>query len=361
MGRSVGVVPVSRGARRRVGVRGLLASLLVATVLLGTALGLDLNLLVSQVYVDGQLRAAAAQVVKDTASWPSPDKVAAWDAANKYNETIDPRVSSFDDAKSHGDAAYESALNLDGKGTMAALYIPRIGVSVPVFHGTGSSQLENGVGHMYGTSLPTGEPGTFSAIAGHSGSVHGLFFTSVPRLRVGDFIYVNVLGKQMGYRVDTLLRVLPNETDKLRALYKPGSGEARLTLITCVPVGVNTHRLLVSAVRVDDPPSPESQEEPLGGARVIIVASLIAGLSLLLLIVPWVLFIRLLIRRRREERNAAGAGDAGATTGVVPDDDAGSGTGPSGTAPDDAASSDAGAARGEALGVVAGDAGQQQA
>lgn len=300
--------------------------MLVATVLLGTALGLDLNLLISQVYVDGQLKAAASQVVKDTASWPAPDKVAAWDAANKYNESIDPRVSSFDDAKSHGDEAYESALNLDGKGTMAALYIPRIGVTVPVFHGTGSDQLANGVGHMYGTSLPTGEPGTFSAIAGHSGSVHGLFFTSVPRLRVGDYIYVNVLGKQMGYKVDTLLKVLPNETDKLRALYKPGSSEARLTLITCVPVGVNTHRLLVSAVRVDDPPSPESQEEPLGGARVIIIASLIAALTLLLLIVPWVLFVRLLIRRRREARRN-GAGDAAGTGAGVMGAEPGAGTG----------------------------------
>ncbi|NMM97562.1 sortase [Bifidobacterium sp. DSM 109959] len=279
----------------------------VADLMLLVAFLMTVNLVYSQVRVNLDLAREANRTAELTNAWPAKDKVAAWNEANEYNKrNVDITTTTFDGTYADSDAAYQDALNLDGTGVMAQLLIPSISVNVPVRHGVDLTTLAEAVGHVYGTDLPTGEPGTFSVIAGHSGSVRGMYFTRVPQLRKGDWIYVELLGKRMGYRIDKIETVLPEETEKLRALYNRNSDEARLTLYTCTPVGINTHRLLVSAVRVPDAPDPKTQVDPVWPSGVIIVGSIIAFLLLLAIIVPNVMRAYRLLRRNRRAKHRAG-------------------------------------------------------
>ncbi|WP_190972615.1 class C sortase [Bifidobacterium tissieri] len=296
----------------------------VADLMLLVAFLMTVNLVYSQVRVNLDLAREANRTAELTNAWPAKDKVAAWNEANEYNErNVDITTTTFDGTYADSDAAYQDALNLDGTGVMAQLLIPSISVNVPVRHGVDLTTLAEAVGHVYGTDLPTGEPGTFSVIAGHSGSVRGMYFTRVPQLRKGDWIYVELLGKRMGYRIDKIETVLPEETEKLRALYNRNSDEARLTLYTCTPVGINTHRLLVSAVRVPDAPDPKTQVDPVWPSGVIIVGSIIAVLLLLAIIVPNVMRAYRLLRRNRRAKHRAGAAGSDKVTVVsaplVPD------------------------------------------
>lgn len=107
------------------------------------------------------------------------------------------------------------------------------------------------MGHVYGTSFPIGQKGTMSAIAAHSGGVNGLFFTRLHELSVGDTFYIDILGKEDGYKIDTVKVVTPEQVGKTILHTKPN--EARVTMITCTPIGINTHRLIVSGVKKEVP------------------------------------------------------------------------------------------------------------
>lgn len=135
---------------------------------------------------------------------------------------------------------------------MARLRIPTIGASLPVFHGTSDETLERGVGHLQGSALPVGGAGTNSVLTGHSGIPQSRLFTDLHDLVAGDVVTVEVVGETLTYRVERIATVLPTETD----LLQPVPGADLLTLVTCTPIGVNTHRLLVQAHRVDEADLP---------------------------------------------------------------------------------------------------------
>lgn len=130
-------------------------------------------------------------------------------------------------------------------GMMCVIEIPSINTLIPVGHGTGTELLRDAAGHMHGTSLPIGGPSTHAVIAAHSGLVDRELFTHLPRMRTGDVFNIYVLGEKHIYRVDKISTCLPTETDALRVV----SGEDMVTLMTCVPYGINTHRLFVRGVR----------------------------------------------------------------------------------------------------------------
>ncbi len=134
-------------------------------------------------------------------------------------------------------------------GVMARLRIPQIGADLPVFHGTDEQTLTRGVGHLYGSGLPVGGAGTHSVLTAHSGLATSTLFTDLHRLEDGDVFTVQVMDELLHYRVDQIITVEPDETEALRQV----PGHDYLTLITCTPIGVNTHRLLVRAERVDPP------------------------------------------------------------------------------------------------------------
>ena len=130
-------------------------------------------------------------------------------------------------------------------------------INLPFYHGTSEEALASGAGHLYGTSLPVGGKSTHSVITGHRGLVEALMFTRLDEVKEGDFFYIEVMGETLGYKVDRISVILPDDTSKLKIV----PGEDRVTLMTCTPYGVNTHRLLISGHRVAIPmPAPEPND-----------------------------------------------------------------------------------------------------
>ncbi len=141
--------------------------------------------------------------------------------------------------------SYEAALNVDGSGMMGYLEIPQIQVHLPIYHGTADEVLAKGVGHLEGSSLPVGGEGTHAVLTGHRGLPSAALFTDLDRLEEGDCFTVSILGEELTYVVTQIQTVLPEETENLRIV----DGVDQVTLVTCTPYGVNTHRLLVTGTR----------------------------------------------------------------------------------------------------------------
>lgn len=142
---------------------------------------------------------------------------------------------------------YKEVLNLSEDGIMGYIQIPKISVDLPIYHGTSEEVLEKGVGHIQNTSVPIGGNSTHSVLTGHTGLPNAELFTRLDELVVGDIFYIHVLNEILTYKVYEIKVVLPDNIDELRIT----SGEDLVTLVTCTPYGVNSHRLLVKAKRVE--------------------------------------------------------------------------------------------------------------
>lgn len=140
-------------------------------------------------------------------------------------------------------------------GVMAYVDIPQIGVYLPVQHGTGAETLEKSVGHVVGTSLPVGGESTHAVLSAHSGMASSKLFSDIDQLAAGDVFYIHVLGDTLAYKVDAVHTVLPTDTSRLQI----EDGKDYVTMVTCTPFGINTHRLLVRGHRV--PYTPEQETE----------------------------------------------------------------------------------------------------
>lgn len=153
------------------------------------------------------------------------------------------------------DDAYSRLLDL-GDGLMGYVKIPVIGVTLPVFHGTGADVLEHGAGHLEGSSLPVGGEGTHTVLTGHTGLSHAKLFTDLGEMKKGDLFFIRCAGQELCYRVSSIQTVLPNEIDSLL----PQEGKDLATLVTCTPYGVNSHRLLVTGERTEYVQDEKQQE-----------------------------------------------------------------------------------------------------
>lgn len=188
---------------------------------------------------------------------------------------------------SSADAEYQSLLD-SGGGVMGTIRIPKISVKLPIYHGTSESALASGAGHLYGSSLPVGGRNTHTVLTGHRGLVEAAMFTRLDEMRVGDYFYIEVMGRTLGYQVDRITVIEPNDTSQLKIV----PGEDRVTLMTCTPYGVNTHRLLVSATRSAIPDEIPAENDAVKDARTIGVIAGIATLVVGALLVwlrrkPW--------------------------------------------------------------------------
>lgn len=188
---------------------------------------------------------------------------------------------------SSADAEYQSLLD-SGGGVMGTIRIPKISVKLPIYHGTSESALASGAGHLYGSSLPVGGKNTHAVLTGHRGLVEAAMFTRLDEMRVGDYFYIEVMGRTLGYQVDRITVIEPNDTSQLKIV----PGEDRVTLMTCTPYGVNTHRLLVSATRSAIPDEIPAENDAVKDARTIGVIAGVATLVLGMLLVwlrrrPW--------------------------------------------------------------------------
>lgn len=251
-----------------------------------------------------ELSRTSAQSARTIAGWPYPQADDAFAAAKSYNERLavsgqpilgeakDPfaavqggsRASETDDddgSASSKDEEYQGLLD-SGGGVMGTIRIPKISVNLPIYHGTSQSALASGAGHLYGSSLPVGGKSTHAVITGHRGLVNATMFTRLDEMRVGDYFYLDVMGHTLGYQVDRISVIEPNDTSKLKIV----PGEDRVTLMTCTPYGVNTHRLLVSAVRSSIPDVIPDESDAAKDARLIAIVA--AAVALLLgLVLLW--------------------------------------------------------------------------
>ena len=196
----------------------------------------------------------AVQALPDTAI---PEARA---AAMAYNESLwshtvqygsyskDSVVSAVED--------YASLLDLTGTGAMGYVHIPKLAVTLPIYHGTEEETLERGVGHLIGSSLPVGGSSTHTILTGHSGLASQKMFSDLDKLSIGDTFYLETLNEVLAYEVDQIKTVLPHDTTYLGL----EEGQDLCTLVTCTPFGVNTHRLLVRGHRI--PYTPENPENP---------------------------------------------------------------------------------------------------
>lgn len=294
-----------------------IAMRVLAAVLILTALGIGMFPRVLQYRSARELASTSARSEQSVAGWPYPQADEAFAAAREYNKRLaksgqpvigeakDPLAELYDDPQDaannasadgsddSGDSAsakdkeYQSLLD-SGDGVMGAIRIPKISVNLPVYHGTSELTLASGAGHLYGSSLPVGGKNTHSVITGHRGLVEAAMFTRLDEMRVGDYFYLDVMGRTLGYKVDRITEINPDDTSKLKIV----PGEDRVTLMTCTPYGVNTHRLLVSALRSAIPGEIPAEDDAAKDVRVIAgvvsAATLLVGLLLVwLLRCPW--------------------------------------------------------------------------
>ena len=171
------------------------------------------------------------------------------EAAQQYNAMLSGTAAITERGASAPPLPY--AEQLTAGGVMAYVDIPQIDVYLPVQHGTDAETLERAVGHVVGTSLPVGGSSTHAVLSAHSGMASSKLFSDIDQLTEGDTFYIHVLGDTLAYKVDSINTVLPTDTSLLQI----EDGKDLVTLVTCTPFGVNTHRLLVRGHRV--PYTPE--------------------------------------------------------------------------------------------------------
>lgn len=212
-------------------------------------------------YRQKQLISNYESVVSEKEEAGEIDYEAEMERAKAYNDALVPSIlpDSFAVAAAadEPDEEYMSALNIAGDEVMGVVEIPKIDISLPIFHTTSKEVLEKGAGHLEGSSLPIGGESTHAVITAHRGLPSAALFTDLDRLKEGDHFLLHVLDETLCYEVDQILTVEPDDTDALAV----EEGEDLVTLVTCTPYGVNTHRLMVRGHRVPYVPEEIAEED----------------------------------------------------------------------------------------------------
>lgn len=172
-------------------------------------------------------------------TWDRQNYTQAFARAEQYNEALARLPEPF---LQYGQLkGYRDILDVDGHGTMGYLFIPKLGVRLPIRHSTAQDVLNEAVGHLEGSSLPVGGNGTHSVLSAHRGLPSAKLFTDLDRLETGDTFSITVLDRRLDYEITEIQVVEPHQLNALR----PIEGKDCCTLMTCTPYAVNTHRLLV--------------------------------------------------------------------------------------------------------------------
>ena len=212
-----------------------------------------------------------------------------WTEAERYNQELmdDPDRFTMTDADK---AEYEQLLSIDGDGVMGYVEVPKINCSLPVYHGTDEAALQVAIGHLEGSSLPTGGKGTHCVLSGHRGLPSARLFTDLDEMTEGDIFLLKVLDRTMTYEVDQILTVDPYDLDALAI----DPDQDYCTLVTCTPYGINTHRLLVRGHRIPNLPEESVQQVAVNEQTVLIASAAALAVSAVVIVVV------LLARARRK-------------------------------------------------------------
>lgn len=215
--------------------------------------------------------------------------------ANAYNRKLNQTIvltDPFDpSAIDMADDAYYDILNYTDDGVMAYINIPKIDVNLPIYHGTDSEHMLKGVGHLVGTSFPVGGVDTHAVLSAHSGLSTAELFTNLADLKKGDLFYIHVLDDVLAYEVDKINVVKPDETNDLKIV----PGQDYVTLVTCTPYGINSHRLLVRGHQVEYNPDLEKQESKKANNDVWFkeyIKSIVSGIGIIVLIIIFIVVLK---------------------------------------------------------------------
>ena len=216
-----------------------------------------------------------------------------WEDARAYNQTLVGKENRFQITEEERET-YESLLNVGGNGIIGYIEVAKIGCSLPIYHGTDEGVLQIAVGHIEGTSLPTGGESTHCVVSGHRGLPSAKLFTDLDKLIPGDTFVLRVLDETLTYEVDQILIVEPHEVGALAI--EPGMDYC--TLVTCTPYGINTHRLLVRGHRVANAEEAVQIRVTADAIQIepVLVAPLVAVPMLLILLAA------LLVSTRKKRR-----------------------------------------------------------
>lgn len=244
---------------------------------------------------------SAVSSYDDAVARRSPEELAQlWAQAYAYNEELaasevrDP--FAVEEVTAPLDRYFE-VLDPDGTGMMGYVEVPSIGLELPLYHGTGEEVLQKGAGHIATTALPIDGDSIHPVLTGHTGLPDKLLFTNLSFVKAGDVFRVKVLDRAFSYEVASVDVVEPDDT----ALLQPTAGEERITLLTCTPYGINSHRLLVTGV-----PTAEDDEQ---GLRPVLPPSLVVAATALLLVATAVLAIRRAMAAWKARTSGGGARD----------------------------------------------------
>ena len=231
-----------------------------------------------------------------------------WNASIEYNERLlslpNRWLVGFDEELTED---YESQLNVDATGNMGYITIPKIDVNLPIYHGTSESVLQTSIGHIEGTSLPSGSAhsdeddflkpdfASHCVLSGHRGLPSARLFSDLDVMEVGDIFYLTILDQTLTYEVDQIVVIEPEDTQELEII----PGRDLCTLMTCTPYGINTHRLLVRGTRIENEKQKLNVRITADGLKIspLNVAPFIA-VPVLVLMVIWVLIMTAGRRKR---------------------------------------------------------------
>ncbi len=214
-----------------------------------------------------------------------------------YNRQLAIGSSPISEKSENKDTEYESLLNTGG--IMGFIEIPSISQKLPIYHYSNSEELERGIGHVHGSSLPVGGESTNCVLTGHRGLPGNMLFTRLDEVNVGDMIYLTVLGERLSYSITDTKVVLPEDTEWI----KIERGKDLVTLITCTPYAVNTHRLVITAKRVTE--SQETEEyRPISKISVVLNAVPLTKLYIAAGIIVLIVAAEVIgaVRRRRHAK-----------------------------------------------------------
>jgi sortase A len=220
------------------------------------------------------------------------DKI--WNDAITYNKNHRQnfiKEDVFTNLRKRSKSQYDSYLNISSNGIMGTIVIPKINVEIPIYHGTGEKELQTGVGHMEGTSLPVGGTSSHCVLSAHRGLPSAKLFTDLDKMKEGDMFFLHVLDKTLAYKVDAIFTVKPDETQNLSLV----KGKDYVTLLTCTPYGVNTHRLLVRGIRT---PYNKTQDQNVSILKDYRVWILIATIIVLIIVNAFII-----IKNKKKKRS----------------------------------------------------------
>ncbi len=242
---------------------------------------------------------AVASYSEEVENLSDVDYQAYFDAADDYNRRLAETPDAF--YRPEEVSGYTDTLDVSGTGIMGYITISKIGVELPIYHGTSDGVLQVAAGHLEGSSLPVGGAGTHAVISAHRGLPSAKLFTNLDELEVGDTFTITVLDRVLTYEVDQISIVLPTETD----LLQPVEGKDYVTLMTCTPYGINTHRLLVRGKRIENAENQKHIRVTADALRIepIIVAPALAVPMLLVLLVVMLAVPHLRKRKNQREEN----------------------------------------------------------